>query len=204
MTLSLLFYFTLSSLLLAALPGPSMMLAIQGSLKKGFRKGMEITFGVLLGDVALLIGVIVGVGEVLSQSPNILAIMGTVANGYLIYLGVSSLKTLRHFVKAEESVTNKFNWKTGFFITVINPKTIVFLLAYFPQFLDPKSLWSTTQQMILLAVIFLIAVAVVMFFYAFSAALAKQFLNRPNVQKIMNLTFGVLLIYLGVNGFIQE
>lgn len=204
MTLSLLFYFTLSSLLIAALPGPAMMLTIQGSIEKGFKKGGAITLGILLGDVALLSGVIVGIGEVLSQSPKILAIMGTIANGYLIYLGVCNLWTLRHFVNVKESIINKFNWKTGFFITVINPKTIVFLLAYFPQFLDPKSLWSITQQMILLSIIFLIAVAIVMFFYAFSASLAKQFLNRPNVQKIMNLAFGLLLVYLGVNGFIQQ
>ncbi|AOF53116.1 hypothetical protein BKG91_10050 [Rodentibacter caecimuris] len=201
MALSLLIYFTLSSLLIAALPGPAMMLTIQGSIERGWQAGVAITFGILLGDVVLLIAVIAGVGELLSQSPTILQIMGIAANSYLIYLGIRNMWELRSLHLEIENTTTKTDWKTGFFITVINPKTIVFLLAYFPQFIDSNSQWSSTQQLTLLAILFLISVATVMLFYAFSAYFAKRFLNQIYVRKIMTTLFGILLLYIGISGF---
>ncbi|KMK52247.1 hypothetical protein RO21_01945 [[Actinobacillus] muris] len=203
MALSLLIYFTLSSLLIAALPGPAMMLTIQGSIERGWRKGMAITLGILLGDIVLLIAVIAGIGELLSQSPTALSIMGIAANGYLIYLGIITLWALRSRHLAQENQASQTDWKTGFFITVINPKTIVFLLAYFPQFMDADSDWSTTQQLLLLAGLFLIAVAIVMGGYALSAHFAKRFLNRLYVRKVMTALFGTLLIYLGISSFLN-
>ncbi|TGY49208.1 LysE family translocator [Rodentibacter caecimuris] len=203
MALSLLVYFTLSSLLIAALPGPAMMLTIQGSIERGWRQGMAITLGILLGDIVLLIAVIAGIGELLSQSPTALSIMGIAANGYLIYLGIITLWALRSLHLAQENHASQTDWKTGFFITVINPKTIVFLLAYFPQFMDADSDWSTTQQLLLLAGLFLIAVAIVMGGYALSAHFAKRFLSQLYVRKIMTALFGTLLIYLGISGFLN-
>lgn len=203
MALSLLIYFTLSSLLIAALPGPAMMLTIQGSIERGWRQGMAITLGILLGDIVLLIAVIAGIGELLSQSPTALSIMGIAANGYLIYLGIITLWALRSLHLAQENQASQTDWKTGFFITVINPKTIVFLLAYFPQFMDADSDWSTTRQLLLLAGLFLIAVAIVMGGYALSAHFAKRFLNQLYVRKIMTTLFGTLLIYLGISGFLN-
>ncbi|MCR1836519.1 LysE family translocator [Pasteurella caecimuris] len=203
MALSLLVYFTLSSLLIAALPGPAMMLTIQGSIERGWRQGMAITLGILLGDIVLLVAVIAGIGELLSQSPTALSIMGIAANGYLIYLGIITLWALRSRHLAQENQASQTDWKTGFFITVINPKTIVFLLAYFPQFMDADSDWSTTQQLLLLAGLFLIAVAVVMGGYALSAHFAKRFLSQLYVRKIMTALFGTLLIYLGISGFLN-
>ncbi|QIA77338.1 LysE family translocator [Rodentibacter caecimuris] len=203
MALSLLVYFTLSSLLIAALPGPAMMLTIQGSIERGWRKGMAITLGILLGDIVLLIAVIAGIGELLSQSPTALSIMGIAANGYLIYLGIITLWALRSLHLAQENQASQTDWKTGFFITVINPKTIVFLLAYFPQFMDADSDWSTTRQLLLLAGLFLIAVAIVMGGYALSAHFAKRFVNQLYVRKIMTALFGTLLIYLGISGFLN-
>ncbi|MBF0785368.1 LysE family translocator [Muribacter muris] len=203
MALSLLVYFILSSLLIAALPGPAMMLTIQGSIERGWRQGMAITLGILLGDIVLLIAVIAGIGELLSQSPTALSIMGIAVNGYLIYLGIITLWALRSLHLAQENQASQTDWKTGFFITVINPKTIVFLLAYFPQFMDADSDWSTTRQLLLLAGLFLIAVAIVMGGYALSAHFAKRFLNQLYVRKIMTALFGTLLIYLGISGFLN-
>ena len=113
-----------------------MMLTIQGALKSGWRKGIEVTIGILLAD-AVLLAVCVGLGEMMAGSSKLLFIMGIAASLYLLYLGGRSLYEIRRIVGNLPESTGNEGWKTGFLITVVNPKTLVFLLAYFPQFIKP-------------------------------------------------------------------
>ncbi|KPN71114.1 MULTISPECIES: LysE family translocator [Neisseria] len=203
MSLYTLIYFFASSLLIAALPGPAMMLAIQGALKSGWRKGIEVTIGILLADAVLLLAVCVGLGEMMAGSPKLLFIMGIAASLYLLYLGGRSLYEIRRIVGNLPESTDNAGWKTGFLITVVNPKTIVFLLAYFPQFVKPQEQIPENVQLIVLSVLFLLAVAIVMTAYVFTAHAARNQLSKPVVRRLISLMFGLLLIYIGLDGLIE-
>lgn len=192
--------FFLSSLFLASLPGPAMMLVIQGSIKHGWKAGNKVASGILLGDIALLLVVCSGIGGIITQIPVLLLFMKIFSTIYLIYLGISSLIEA-YRVHSESAETNlKVTWKSGFLITVINPKTIIFLVAYFPQFIDYQSNLSEINQLLILSFYFLIAVACVMFFYAFSAHKANRFLESKKTRSIMSALFGLLLIFIAVYG----
>lgn len=192
-------YFALSSLFIAILPGPAMMLVIQGSMEQGWQKGIQISLGILLGDLVLLIAIMTGIGEIFAKSEQLLFLMNIATACYLIYLGGQSLYQIHYIQTQENKQTKRTNWQSGFWITVINPKTIIFLLAYFPQFIQTNSEITIRLQLGILSALFVICVAIVMFFYAFCANWAKQYLNKPISQKIMALIFGLLLIYIGMN-----
>lgn len=203
MNTSTLIYFFLSSLLLAALPGPAMMMTIQGAIAQGWKQGIRITTGILLADIVLLCIVCLGIGSVLTSSPTLLLLMNVFSSLYLLYLGVISLLEIRHIKAQVPILQNKTDWQTGFLITLINPKTIVFLLAYFPQFIEPQSHLSETMQLVILSIWFVIAVAVIMLAYTFSAHAARQFLTSMKARCAMSMIFGCLLIGIGLQGLYQ-
>lgn len=200
MSFATLWYFLLSSLLIAALPGPAMMLVIQGAVQGGWQKGVAVSSGILLADMVLLLLVCLGLGELMASAPKLLRVMNILAAGYLIYLGARSWYGIRHISGSLVAASQTPGWKTGFLITIINPKTIIFLLAYLPQFVHTTAAKSEAEQLLLLSGLFLIAVAVVMFAYTFAAHIVRRPLSRPIVRRLMALLFGCLLIYLGISG----
>lgn len=203
MNTATLFYFFLSSILIAALPGPAMMLVIQGAVKDGWRAGLAVTLGILAADAVLLAAVCVGLGGLMAASPKILFAMNAAAALYLLYLGARSLYEIRSIRGGLVESGGNTGWKTGFFVTIINPKTIIFLLAYFPQFIDASAPLSETAQLLVLSALFLLAVAVVMLVYTQAAHVARNYLARPIARRVMALVFGLLLVYIGAEGLIS-
>lgn len=203
MNLLNLIYFFLSCLLIAALPGPAMMLTIQGTLQQNWKTGLQITIGILLADTVLLLMICLGIGALLTKSPLAFIIMNIFSSIYLLYLGMISLKEAKAIQENIPNTTLKTDWKAGFFITIINPKTIVFLLAYLPQFVDTKINMNEQMQLFILSFWFLLAVAGVMLFYTFAAHAARHFLSSMKTRFIMSIMFGVILIVIGLQGFYQ-
>ena len=84
MSLSLMFYFLLASIMVAALPGPAMMLTIQSAVAGGWQQGIKVTAGILLADVVLLLLVCIGLGEIMAASPRLVAVLNIAAALYLL------------------------------------------------------------------------------------------------------------------------
>lgn len=193
-------YFLLSSMLVAALPGPAMMLVVQGSVDGGWQKGAAVTYGILLANALLLAAVCLGVGGLIAASPSILAAMNVFSSLYLIYLAIVSFRQIRSLRSGMATSLQQADWRSGFVITVINPKTIVFLIAYLPRFIDRQSAWAEGVQLVVLSFWFLAAVAVVMLGYAFAADRARRFLEKTAVRQAMEAVFGTVLLFIGLSG----
>lgn len=203
MNLLNLIYFFLSCILIAALPGPAMMLTIQGTLQQNWKTGLQITIGILLADTVLLLMICLGIGALITKLPIAFMVMNVFSSIYLLYLGIISLKEARAIQENLPNTVLKTDWKAGFFITIINPKTIVFLLAYLPQFVDKKININEQIQLFILSIWFLLAVACVMLFYTFAAHIARHFLSSVKTRFMMSILFGVILIVIGLHGFYQ-
>ncbi|WP_165008425.1 LysE family translocator [Neisseria yangbaofengii] len=193
-------YFFLSSVLVAALPGPAMMLVVQGSVNGGWPKGAAVTGGILSADALLLAAVCLGVGSLIASSPSVLAVMNIFSSLYLIYLAVGSFRQIRSLKLELETPLQKSTWQSGFIITIINPKTIIFLIAYLPRFVNRDSAWSESMQLAVLSFWFLAAVAVVMLCYALAAHRARNFLSKAAVRRAMEAVFGTVLLFIGLSG----
>lgn len=194
-----LFYFFLSVMVLAALPGPAMMLTINAAIAHGWRRGITVTAGVLAADTLILAAVCTGIGAVLQASPRVVALMNLAASFYLIYLGAQSLRTAR---RLRESLpdTGGSTARDGFLVTLINPQTILFLLAYLPRFVQPQAAWPHSAQLTVLSLLFLAAVALVLGVYALAAHRVRHRLASVKTRRAMAVVFGMLLLYLGASG----
>ncbi len=199
MGLLTLIYFVLSSMLVAMLPGPAMMLVIQSSIDKGVKRGLAVTFGILLADSLLLLCICLGLGKLLTSSPTIVLLMSVVTSMYLLYLGVKTIYAIRYIKDNDLENVEELTWKNGFLITLVNPKTIIFLLAYFPQFIKIDVNVSELTQLLILSLLFLFSVAIVMCFYAFLANFVRNYLLKTKIRIGINLLFGVLLIAIALH-----
>jgi len=150
--------FSLASLLLILIPGPSVLFVIGRSLALGRRGGLLSVLGNELGVLPLVAAVALGVGSIVAESIAVFTVVKLAGAGYLAYLGVQAI---RHRRDGAEGMTAGPShpdpgWKVvrqGFLVGVTNPKTIVFFVAVLPQFVDLHS-GNVPVQMMVLGVIF--------------------------------------------------
>jgi leucine efflux protein len=123
------------------LPGPGTFCILSGAAKHGLRGGFMSLAGLLLGDIVLMSLAAMGVAAMLHANPMLFKGMQYIGAAYLAYLGWRLI-----FAKNEEGGTvvpfsHVEDFRRGFLVTLINPKAIVFYMAFFPLFIDP-----VTQQ----------------------------------------------------------
>ena len=197
MSLNILLAFFVASFVLAITPGPTMSLVIANATTYGRRAGLLTVFGNLTGLAILLTAVIFGLASIMVFMSEWFDVLRWLGAAYLIYLGGRTLWKLRTApVSLAEATTtsNRWYWQ-GLFVAVSNPKVLLFLGAFLPQFLDPGQ--PAFGQLMVLAGIFLVTLAGVDCLYAIAIAHARQALSS-RWRRVMEGTTGILLIAGGL------
>lgn len=143
--------------ILVAIPGPNLALFIGNTLAYGFRAGAVTVLGTALGIAIQLALVLFGLAALLTLAASALVWLKWAGVGYLVYLGIVSW---RHGSRAlgEAEVTVSGGWKIfaqGLMLSILNPKTLLFNVAFIPQFvsLDGGATGLVTPALIYLSVI---------------------------------------------------
>lgn len=135
-------------------PGPAMMYCMMEAANHGFRRGVLAAFGVELGTFCYVLAVAFGLGETLMHYPKLFHAIQILGALYLLYLGI---KEIFCFFQKEKNETEKIKvprarkvtfWK-GCLVNLLNPKVFLFLIAFLPQFVDPKLPYVTFKLLIL-------------------------------------------------------
>jgi leucine efflux protein len=121
------------------LPGPGTFCVLTCAAQRGLRGGYMSLFGLLMGDAVLMLLAAIGVAALLQANPMVFKGVQYLGAAYLAYLGVRLL-----FAKSGDSSTvvpfsNAADFRRGFLVTLINPKAIVFYMAFFPLFINPDT-----------------------------------------------------------------
>ena len=198
MTLSLWLSLLGASTLISFTPGAGAINTMTNSLNSGFRRSM---WGILGQQAALLVHVVVvaaGVGLLVSRSPMAFTAIRYAGAAYLVYLGVRLILAKPQGaaeldVKGRESALSMF--RRGLWVNLLNPKAIVFFLAFTPQFirLDAPAL---PQYLVFIGTIVAVDIMVMWLFFAASAKSFSRFTATERGQGILNLTFGTLFIFV--------
>ncbi len=197
MSTTVLITFFAASFLLAITPGPTMSLVIANATNHGRRAGLLTVFGNLTGLSILMTAVIFGLSSIMVFMSEWFDVLRWVGATYLAYLGVRTLWKLRNASPpqlAADSVSRRWYWQ-GLFVALSNPKVLLFLGAFLPQFIDQSR--PALGQLVVLAGIFVMTLAGVDCLYAIAAARARQALSR-RWQRLMEGATGVLLIAGGM------
>jgi homoserine/homoserine lactone efflux protein len=190
-----------AGVLISFTPGAGAINTMSNSLTAGFKRSI---WGILGQQAALILHVIVvalGVGVLVAGSPVAFNAIRYAGAAYLIYLGVRQF--LRKPDLDQEKVAalrNEPAWsmfRRGLWVNLLNPKAIVFFLAFMPQFIRPANP-LLPQYAVLAATVVLIDILVMWFFFAAAAKSFQRFTHNARGQTVLNRIFGVLFVVVGV------
>ncbi len=176
------------------MPGPSMILVIMNTIEGGLKKGFLSILGVVVADAILLIIVLSGMGAIVASSATIFNLMKWCGAIYLIYMGIALLRSVST-TNETYSISVDKPFSSAMSMTMLNPKIIIFLIAFFPQFID--SLKSIGKQMWLLSTIFLAVVFTILAAYSLCALKLRNLFKSHRGMRSIKLATAISLIGCG-------
>ncbi len=193
--------FGLACVPLIAIPGPSVLFTIGRSLALGRMGGLLSVIGNVLGAFVITIAVALGLGTVLEQSVILFTIVKFVGAAYVIFLGIQAIRHRRQKADAiVASVTRRGGWRTvweGFGVGVTNAKSIVFMAAVLPLFVD-RGAGNIPLQLFMLGLVFVIIALLSDSAWALAAGAARDwFAKSPRRIEVLSATGGVMMVGLG-------
>jgi len=190
--------YTLVTTTFLLIPGPTIILVISYSLLRGRQAVIALVLGVGLGDLTAMSLSFLGVGVLLQTVATAFYLIKWLGAAYLIWLGIKMWSSASEFTDLDKK-NRSHAWReifnSAYITTALNPKSIVFFLAFIPQFIEPE-LPFTTQVVILGATFFVLAIISVLG-YAALAIYAGQQLHLPLIQRWTHRIGGGLLIGAG-------
>lgn len=189
--------FVVAIIVFLAIPGPGNLALISSTGKGGVRGGLAATLGIIAGDQVLMWAAVAGVAALLAAYPPAFLAVRWLGVGYLCWLGVRMLL-------AKPGAAPVLNIKAGHDfrqaagITLLNPKAILFYMAFFPQFVDPAQNPGLPTFAAMA-----VTIAVLTFLYGLGAVLLTHFLAErlrasPLAGRILERLAGAMLIGFGV------
>lgn len=191
--------FVAASAVMLVIPGPTILTVISYSMSHGRRANVPLVLAVALGDSTALVVSLLGLGALLETSAFWFTAVKWVGGLYLLYLGIRLLRAGISATEIAAPAAPASRWRlflNTYLVTALNPKGIVFFVAFLPQFLSPAA--SATQQMGILGVTFVVLAATNATLYAVFAGSARKLLASPRAQRRFHVAGGSLLATAGV------
>lgn len=189
--------FVVTVIVFLLVPGPGNLALITSTSKGGIRGGLAATLGVILGDQVLMWSAVAGVAALLAAYPDAFHAVQWLGAAYLAWLGVQMLLA-KPGAAPVLNIKPHHYLKQALMITLLNPKAILFYMAFFPLFVDP-----VTQQGLTTYAFMAATIAVLTFLYGLTSTLLTHFLAEkvranPMISRMLEKVAGVCLIGFGI------
>ncbi len=191
--------FVAATILLLVIPGPTVLAVIGYALAHGRGATLPLVLGVALGDCTALCASLLGLSALLQTSASWFTLVKVAGGLYLLYLGFRLARAGMLDPTTLEPAQAGSPWRLlrhTYLVTALNPKGILFFVAFLPQFVTPGP--DTTGQLLLLATTFVALATVNASLYALFAAAARRLLTSPRAQRHLNLGGAALLWAAGL------
>lgn len=198
MSLELWLAFAAACAVILAIPGPTVLLVVSYALGHGRRSALATVAGVALGDLTSITAAMLGLGALLLTSAALFTVLRWIGAAYLIYLGIqlwrAPVASVEGMALRETRPARMF--LHAYVVTALNPKSIVFFVAFLPQFIDLSA--PVMTSMIIVGATFVVMAALNALAYALMASVARGAIRRASVQRAVNRIGGSLLISSGL------
>lgn len=190
--------FAAACAIILVIPGPTILLVISYALGHGRKSASATVAGVALGDFTAMTASMLGLGALLATSAELFTALKWVGAAYLIYLGIKLWRAPvgQMAVEVANDVSGTRMFLHAYVVTALNPKSIVFFVAFLPQFLVASE--PLLPQMIICEATFLVLATLNAASYALMASAARQTIRKESVQRLVNRVGGSLLIGAGL------
>jgi threonine/homoserine/homoserine lactone efflux protein len=196
MTLSTWLLYVAAVLVLTVTPGPSVLMCISTSVQHGPRLALVASLGSTTAIACIMLLSMLGLGTVLAASEVLFTALKWLGAGYLAYLGVISLLSKASSLTVPHAslpqVSARALYGRGVLVGASNPKALLFFGALFPQFINPSA--PQLGQFLVLGLTFIGFELFWLSVYAFTAARARQWLQRPRRAMLFNRVTGVVFL----------
>jgi threonine/homoserine/homoserine lactone efflux protein len=195
--------YLIATILIILAPGPSVLFTIARAISWGRVAAIATVIGNAVGMFLVSVLVALGIGPLLQRSEILYNGIQWAGGAYLIYLGYAAIAASKvDAADMQKTVGNKPSFFTslrnGFWVGVLNPKSVVFFAAILPQFIDQEKN-NVTAQLLLLGAIFALIALISDGSYGLLAGTIRQWLSGDVKRLIfMRLTGGVVMIALGI------
>ena len=190
--------FALASAILVAIPGPTVLLVISYALGHGRKSAAATVAGVALGDFTAMTASMLGLGAFLAASATLFTALKLIGAVYLVYMGIKLWRApvaLPGVAPPTETNARRI-FAHAYVVTALNPKSIVFFIAFLPQFFATGR--PVVPQMIIFEVTFLVLATLNAAIYGIAASAARRTIRKPAVQRAVNRVGGSFLIGAGL------
>jgi leucine efflux protein len=189
--------FVAAIIIFLAIPGPGNLALITSTGKGGIAGGLAATFGIIAGDQVLMWLAVAGVAALLTAYPAAFKAVQWMGAAYLAWLGMKMLLA-KAGAKPVLNIQPRHYFRQAALITLLNPKAIVFYMAFFPLFVDP----ARHQGMLTFGVM-AATIATLTFAYGLVAVLlthhlAERMKANPLIGRVLEKLAGVFLLGFGV------
>ncbi len=191
--------FVAASTIVLVIPGPTILTVVSYSISHGRRANIPLVAAVALGDSTALLFSLLGLGALLAASLFWFTVIKVIGGMYLLYLGIRLLRKdagPAEFFSPDRPESTLKLFTNTYLVTTLNPKSIMFFIAFLPHFIDHTS--RVAPQMWLLAATFVILATINSALYAVFAASARRLLSSSHAQRRFNLAGGSLLSIAGI------
>ncbi|MET4157550.1 LysE family transporter [Agromyces sp. PvR057] len=196
-----------ASVVISFTPGAGAINTMGNALKSGLGRAL---WGILGQQAALVVHIVVvaaGLGVLVANSPIAFDAIRYAGAAYLVYLGIRQFLAKpvveddgRSDAAAAAVPPDESGWsmfRRGLLVNLLNPKAIVFFLAFLPQFIRPGEP-LLPQYLIVAATVILVDVAVMWGFFAVAARSFRRVTSSARGQTVLNRVFGSLFLAVGV------
>ena len=174
-----------ATVILLLIPGPAVVLNLNRTLADGRSHGLATVAGLEIGDMIQATLAALGLSAVLATSASLFNIIKWVGVAYLLYTGVKTLVTRPGELSSDSTHTTLAqSFRQGILVNALNPKTSLFFLSIFPQFVDPNASNSKTQSLVL-GLVFVVLATIFNGSYTLMASGLRDYLLRGRAVYIM-------------------
>ncbi len=189
--------FVFATAIMIALPGPSVLLTVAHSISFGWKHALATVGGETMGIAVQLLVAAIGLTSLLNIVAEAFEWLRWAGAAYLVYLGIKQWRSASEPLELDTSSVSKTNlFVQGLVITIPNPKSLIFIAAFLPQFIDVTR--PLGLQFTMIVPTFLVITFSVTSIWALVAGNARGFLQSQPVFQSVFRTAGGLMIIAGV------
>ena len=186
--------FVLASVVMLMIPGPTVMLVVGYAVGRGRASGWATVPGVALGDLSAMTVSMAGAGAILAASATLFTVLKLIGAVYLIWLGIRLWRSGATMEPAAPVAGGAMFWN-AYVVTALNPKSIMFFIAFVPQFMTPDL--PMLGQVVILEATFVVLAAINAAAWAMAAGAVRAGV-RGRKARVVNRVGGGFLIGAGV------
>ena len=218
----ILFSFLVASAVLTLAPGPDNLMVASLSLARGRRAGLQFALGCASGNLLHTLLAAIGVSALIQTHPNALSVIKVMGAVYLCWLAwgllraainnpaadsaltpptaltesappTASAESTAQTAAARRPLSDRFLFLKGLIANLVNPKVLLFFLAFLPQFVSPAG--PQAIQLVVLGVLFALQAAVLFSLIGwFAGGLSTHFTKHPRVTQGLNLLAAITFV----------